>query len=303
MKIDLDHLPGRKQQELERALAIAQNEFQDALALGTSAWKREAAIHSIILFGSYARGDWVDERHTGKGYQSDYDLLIIVNHKKLVEHYELWDRLWDRLYWDRGINTPVNFIVHTLEEVNCALAEGRYFFVDIYREGIELLGNKGTKLRSPRKLSAQTALDMAEEYAGFWISCAKASLKMAHLAIGENELSEAAFNLHQATERAYNALLLTLTNYTPSTHNINALRSRAEGLDQTLIDAWPRTTKAETAPFNKLVDAYVKARYSSRFRIDRETLDRQIAGIERLHALVELACEARLVELQGNVED
>ena len=89
MKTDLDHLPGHKQRELQRILDVLHEEFEDATTLGTSSWKRKARIRSVILFGSYARGDWVDERHIGKGYQSDYDLLIIVNHAKLKEFYEL----------------------------------------------------------------------------------------------------------------------------------------------------------------------------------------------------------------------
>src|SRR3546814_13495534 len=54
-------------------------EFEDALALATQQWKKRGRIEKIILYDSYARGDWVDEPHTAKGYRSDFDLLIIVN--------------------------------------------------------------------------------------------------------------------------------------------------------------------------------------------------------------------------------
>jgi predicted nucleotidyltransferase/HEPN domain-containing protein len=298
MKTDLDHLPGHKQRELQRVLDIVHEEFEDATTLGTSQWKRKARIRSVILFGSYARGGWVDERHTSKGYQSDYDLLIIVNHQKPTEHYELWDRLWDRLFREKGISTPVNFIVHTLAEVNDALSLGRYFFVDIYREGIELYGTKGTKLQTPKPLAPQPALEMAEEHAGFWIGNVKTSLKVARFCISEGDLNRAAFDLHQATEAAYNAFLLTLTNYCPATHNLNALRGLAEGMDERLIDAWPRATKSDTKPFNKLVDAYVKARYSRHYKIDTETLEWLIARIEHLHDVIEVACKKRIAELK-----
>jgi predicted nucleotidyltransferase len=45
-------------------------------------WKKKGRILKIILYGSYARGGWVDEPHTAKGYQSDFDLLIIVSDKR-----------------------------------------------------------------------------------------------------------------------------------------------------------------------------------------------------------------------------
>ena len=42
-------------------------------------------IAMIILFGSYARGDWVQHEykmgHTTYLYQSDFDIMIIVNDK------------------------------------------------------------------------------------------------------------------------------------------------------------------------------------------------------------------------------
>lgn len=78
MRSGLDHLPPQKQRELERVVQIIFEEFEDALALATQDWKRKGRIAKIILYGSYARGGWVDEPHTAKGYQSDYDLLIVV---------------------------------------------------------------------------------------------------------------------------------------------------------------------------------------------------------------------------------
>src|SRR3546814_21134505 len=85
MRSGLDHLPAQKQRELERVVQIIFEEFDDALALATQDWKRKGRISKIILYGSYARGGWVDEPHTAKGYQSDYDLLIIVNDKRLTD--------------------------------------------------------------------------------------------------------------------------------------------------------------------------------------------------------------------------
>src|SRR3546814_949099 len=80
-------------------------------------------------YGSYARGGWVDEPHTAKGYRSDFDLLIIVNDKRLTDKIDFWSKLDDRLTRelaiDKTLHTPVNFIVHTLQEVNDGLAQDR----------------------------------------------------------------------------------------------------------------------------------------------------------------------------------
>src|SRR3546814_4659662 len=58
---------------------------------------RRSSYLKIILYGSYARGGWVDEPHTAKGYQSDFDLLIIVNDDRLTDRVEYWSKLDERL--------------------------------------------------------------------------------------------------------------------------------------------------------------------------------------------------------------
>src|SRR5476651_479312 len=135
MRDTLDHLPATKQRELERVVQILFEQFADATAIATSDWKKEARIEKVILYGSYARGGWVDEPHTAKGYQSDFDLLIIVNDKRLTDRIDYWSKLEDHLNRELAITktlkTPVNFIVHTLQEVNDGLAHGRYFFMDV----------------------------------------------------------------------------------------------------------------------------------------------------------------------------
>jgi predicted nucleotidyltransferase len=97
MKTDLDHLPPQKQREIERVVQLIFEEFDDALALAKHEWKKAGRILKVILYGSYARGTYVDEPHTAKGYQSDYDLLIIVNDKRLADRVKYWSRLDDRL--------------------------------------------------------------------------------------------------------------------------------------------------------------------------------------------------------------
>jgi predicted nucleotidyltransferase len=77
MRSDLDLLPPAKQRELERVVQIIFEEFEDALLLSsTTSGRKKGRIQKIILYGSYARGTWVDEPHTANGYQSDYDLLV-----------------------------------------------------------------------------------------------------------------------------------------------------------------------------------------------------------------------------------
>jgi len=176
MKTDLDHLPANKQRELERVKAIIFEEFEDAIALGTMGWKKKGRIDKVILYGSYARGGWVDEPHTAKGYRSDFDLLIIVNDKRLTDKIDFWSKLDDRLTRelaiDKTLHTPVNFIVHTLQEVNDGLAHGRYFFMDVAGDGIALYEYDDKELHKPKPKTPEQALAMAQEYFDEWFPLA-----------------------------------------------------------------------------------------------------------------------------------
>ena len=60
MRSDIDHLPAGKQRELERVVQILFEEFEDARGNPTGE-KKLGRILKVILYGSYARGGWVDE--------------------------------------------------------------------------------------------------------------------------------------------------------------------------------------------------------------------------------------------------
>jgi predicted nucleotidyltransferase/HEPN domain-containing protein len=304
MRTDLDHLPTAKQRELERVVEILFEEFEEARGLSTQEWKKKGRILKIILYGSYARGGWVDEPHTAKGYQSDFDLLIIVNDKRLTDRVAYWAKAEERLNRELAITktlkTPVNFIVHTLHEVNDGLVHGRYFFMDVAREGIALYQSDDSELAEPKPKTPAQALAMAKEYFGEWMPQATAFYKMSAEGLREGSLKQAAFVLHQATESLYHCVLLVCTFYTPHVHNLGFLRTQAERIDRRLAYVWPTDSRRERAMFEKLKDAYVKARYSKHYRITAEELGWLGARVEELAGVVAAVCLERIEALEWN---
>ncbi|PDT81742.1 nucleotidyltransferase and HEPN domain-containing protein [Sinorhizobium sp. BJ1] len=295
MRSSLEHLPEKKQRELARVVEIIHEEFSDALEGSSAAFKKRGRILKIILFGSYARGTFVDEPHTMKGYRSDYDILVIVNSKKLAEP-EHWDKATDRLMWDKGISTPVGLIVHGAREVNNFLADGQYFFVDILREGIELYALDDRPLAEPKRLVPADALRVAKEHFEKHFKNATDFAEGSRFYLDKSNLALAAFVLHQAVESAYSCLLLTLTNYSPPSHNLKFLRGLAEDQDRRLVEAWPRDQHRYAAWYNILNEAYVKARYSKHFEITDEALAWLLERTEHLHQIVMVICKERLEE-------
>jgi uncharacterized protein len=304
MRTDLSHLPPHKQRELDRVVQIIFEEFEDALSLA-SGWKKKARIDKILLYGSYARGGWVDEPHTAKGYRSDFDILVMVSDKRLTDRATFWLTLEDRLNREFGITqtlrTPVNFIVHTLDEVNGGLAQGRYFFMDIARDAIALYQLAETDLHEPQPRTPAEALAMAQEYFDEWLPSALALKEGADFYVSRARLKEAAFSLHQATERLYHCVLLVVTFHSPHSHNLAFLRVQAERIDPRLADAWPRGNRRQRALFEKLKEAYIKARYSKHYRISETELTWLGEQVQTLSQIVETMCAERLAELATKV--
>lgn len=305
MRADLDHLPEVQQAELARVRDTLMAEFTQAISTATQPWKKNGRILKIILFGSYARDDWVDEPENG--YQSDFDLLVIVSHEDLTDVAAYWYIAEDKILHDPAVHRPVNIIVHTLDEVNKALQRGEYFWVDIVRDGVVLYELPQHALAAPKPLTAADAYQMASRYVeekfgdiAVWIETADAQRNRKDDVIRYRR--HAAFNLHQATEAAYACFLLVRTLYFPRSHNIKFLRSLAEDKEPRLIDAWPRGTRIERRRFELLKRAYVEARYSPNYEISADDLNALASSVNRLRDIVEKLCLERLDYLRAEAD-
>ena len=300
MRSDISFLPQGKQDELAFVVRTIRNGFGFATARKTQPHLRAAKLLKIILFGSYSRGDWVEDP-TGR-YFSDYDLLIVVNHEALTDWDEYWDKTDRRLIAansaGRDLRTPHSLIVHSLDDVNEQLRLGRYFFMDLVRDGIQLFDEGDLSFAEPQPLSPAQALTETRNYYQGWFESSADFLQASYDAMAREKLKLAAFLMHQAAERAYHCLLLVRTLYSPKTHKLGKLREAAEQLDRRFETIWPNTLKSERRCFGLLVDAYVKARYSPEYRITKEQLDWLGERVKLLLDLVERASRERLMVLE-----
>lgn len=295
MRRDLEHLPEAARAELREVVRIVFGEFEDALAGRNAPHRKAGRILKIILFGSYARGDWVADP-IGR-YFSDFDILVVVNHDELVDG-EYWSLAEDRLVREHdagdSVVTPVNLIVHSLADIDRQLKRGRPFFTDIVRDGIVLYEAPNHPFVRPKPLSPEASRVEAMTYFDEWLPSAKKRYDIAQYSREKGYLKDAAFDLHQASERLYHCVLLVFTLYSTKSHKLNFLRSRAESLSSSLIDAWPRRSRFEQRCFELLRRAYVEARYSPHYQITPDELDWLVDRVGVLLELGEAACRARL---------
>jgi len=296
MRTDLDHLPERNRRDLERAVEILFSEFDDATALATRGWKKQGRILKIVLFGSFARGDWVADPKGG--YFSDYDLLVVVSDRRLTDTLEFWakadDHLTRAVTIEKSISAPVNFIVHDLKDVNEQLRHGRPFFVDIARDGIALYEMEGCAFEEPHHLTRAKRQAEAQRSFNQWFVSASEFRTLAEMALQQGMNNKASFLFHQAGEHFYHCLLQVLTLYSPKSHKLNFLRSQSESHEPRLIEVWPRNTRFGKRCFELLRRAYVDARYSPHYQITPEELEWIGERIEILQSLVRQICDERL---------
>ena len=282
MNNSLQQLPLTKQEELQH--------LTDLL----SSYKE---VEMVILFGSYARGGYVEDTYVENGilyeYKSDYDLLVVTRNDDLKANFKIETRVGE-LQAIRMVKTPVSLIFHSGKHLNQALREGNYFFKDIKKEGIVLYDTGTVTLQNPKKLTAEEARQKAQGYFDQWFEGANRFLKFYDTAYKNDYLHEAAFLLHQATERFYTTILLVYTDYRPKEHNLERLNLRVKNCDPRFA-VFPQDTDEEKRLFELLRKAYVDARYKmEEYSITKAELDYLAEKVERLKGLVEKFCGEKI---------
>jgi len=275
---------------VKTSIAYLPQDKQDQLAQVVQGIVDMIQPEKVILYGSYARNKWVEDTHMEghilHEYVSDYDLLIITQRGENREESDIEEMVESRF----DLNTPVSPIAHTIDFVNARLREGHYFFSDIKEEGVLLYDAGNIPLAKPGVLTPAERKQIAADDFDYWFSAAQVYLKTTQFLKNEKNLNEAAFVLHQATERAYAAVLLVFTGYKPRTHNLGKLLHKCKEFAPELAEVFPRKPKEEKYLFELLKKAYIDARYKKNYKITEEQLNTLIDRIKQTHAIVERTC-------------
>ncbi|MFC1677985.1 HEPN domain-containing protein [Planctomycetota bacterium] len=283
MKDSLNHLPQRKKGELARIVSIIRDAVPQA--------------EMIILFGSYARGDAVEdvtvEGNTTYEYSSDFDILVIVKSKSLADNLDLWYSIEDEA-GKLPVQTPVKIIAHDIGFVNRKLKRGQYFFRDIKKEGIILYDSKNCELAEPKEPTAEERLEQAKKDFKQRFKRANGAYGMYKDALRKHEYNWAAFMLHQTAECYYSTVLLVHTNYKPKTHDLDTLRRLSANHDPALFKVFPLRTRHEKRRFDLLRQAYVGARYHEDYKITPQELKYLARCVELLKEQTETSCEKKM---------
>jgi predicted nucleotidyltransferase len=276
MKESIAHLPTNKQHEIRIITEII---------------KEVVNPEMIILFGSYARGSYVEDRYISNGitfeYISDYDFLVVTKDNP-EKSYAQESKIVAKA---DQFEPPVNLEIHDIDYINKGLEWGEYFWVDIVKEGI-LMYDKGTvKFVEPRILTPAEQREKAQRYFDTWFPQGSAFLQGARFHKERGFLKIADFELHQATESLYYAFLLVFTDYKPKTHNLWKLRKKAKPYSEEFFHVFrAETDKKEEQLFELLKQGYVDARYREDFTITEDDLTTLLERVNLMIPLVERIC-------------
>ena len=204
MKRSIKRLPKRTQEEL----AVLQELILQYLV----------NVRMIILYGSYARGEYViwDETYDERGgltyYQSDLDILVICDTGDAIKAENHANAFvvprYDKRMEGRRHPAPPQIIVESTTTFNRAIRRKHYFFYEALRDGILLYDDGTFQIGKPEKLPYREIKQYAEEeYAGCF-DMAEGLLRHGKLAQVEKEYKLGSFFLHQACERYYKTYML-----------------------------------------------------------------------------------------------
>ncbi len=259
-------------------------------------------IAFVILFGSFARGTWVRDRYVESGityeYASDYDFLVITKTNKQASNGSAFDlerkikkEIKEVGYLDSVHKTHI--IIEPIDRVNDELEKSQYFFSDIKNEGILLYNSGEFELSKPKTLNAEERVKISEEDYRHWMTKAEEFLENCEFNFNKESYSNAAFQLHQATESLYNCALLTLTSYKPKSHDLEELNQLCAAQSNDFLTVFPLASQEQKDCFKLLQKAYIDARYNKHYKITQEQLNYLIGRVEKLKKVVEKICKEK----------
>ena len=259
----------------------------------------------IILYGSYARGTYVsyDEREEfgiPTSFKSDYDILVINSawgyekiENKLVSVRNIYDKRGDHRY-----RVPVQFIHDSIKKVNEDLKYSRYFYTELKRDGIMLYNSGNNKLARRKPLNFGEIKKQGEEYFREKFAKARLFIEQAVFMYDKEEYVMSSFNLHQACENLFNAIMLTFTLKNDKEHNLEELFKASRGYAPELIRVFPVGNEEEERLFKILVCSYIEARYNPEFKVSREDVEDLMVKVEKFEEVTKQVCERRIKEYE-----
>ncbi|MEN5232923.1 nucleotidyltransferase domain-containing protein [Sphingobacterium faecium] len=253
----------------------------------------------IILYGSYARGEFKDQVYIKNGiryfYISDYDIIVVTN-KTNIKEYELANELEKRI----SARPDINFFMYDIKYLNQELVTGNFFFVPVYFEGVMLYDNGKSQLCTPKPLSIDQIRKNITEYYDFWMGNAETFFAHFHfdyelMLQGKSRAGLNAWFLFQTVESIYSTLQLVFIGIKPKLHNLYKYRRSVSSISEELNAIFPDVQEGnERRLFDLLNRAYISGKYKIDFEVDIEDLKEISSRLGEMIEVTHRLCTDRI---------
>ena len=253
----------------------------------------------IFLYGSYARGDWVNGPHVqGRGRltirkRSDYDIFVVTRFAYTAKDTALWDKVKAELA-KMDLSTLVRIIPREIDFVNYKLRQGQYFFTEICEQGIILYDSEEVELSDRKELNPTETKEIAQSTFDEAFTRAKQFYGSSETNLEKKWYNLAAFELHQAVEHSYKTVLLIFGGECPQEHHLDVLGDLAADYCPELKGLIPRESDREKQLFELLDYAYIGARYDREYKITKQQLEQLAPCVRKLHEVTERICKEKI---------
>lgn len=234
----------------------------------------------VILYGSYARGTYVDcdcrtEFGVTNYFLSDYDILIVTKWRLGLKEQNVYSKISDRFFenMNRGLRTKPQYINENITHLNKHLELGQYFYAEIVEQGVMLYDSGEYKLSECRELNYAEIYKIAQDYYDDKFHYAERFLYHGEIDYKDKEYKICSFQLHQATESYLKTIPLVYILYGYKEHELRFLIEKCKTHTLELATVFPCDTEEEKRLFNLLQDAYVQARYNKDFVVTKADID------------------------------
>jgi len=280
MKKSLSSLPEYKVNELSTITEIILKELDD--------------VQMVILFGSYARGNWVEDVCTGEDYtyeyKSDFDILVVTKYAEAANNADLQRKVESKL---NRTETTANLIFHDIQYVNSQLNERRCFFSDIREEGIMLYDSGRFRFAKKRKTNLEKRKQIAQQNFDEWYEKATHFYNHFQYDLEKKWYNEALFELYQSIKCFYTTILLVFGGYKPQSCDIEKLGRYVASYEPAFLTVFPCTTDRQDKIFKLLNNAQTHTCSEDSYNITKVDLAHLEQCTQKLMELTQEICKKK----------
>jgi HEPN domain-containing protein len=197
----------------------------------------------------------------------------------------------------------ITIIVHGLQTVTNAIAQGSRFFTLACRDGMQLYSAKGLGLNIDYPdLNPATTFAKAQKHYFHRFGMACGFMESASTSYDNGFYSNCMFELHQCMEQACIAVIRVYMAYRSDMHNLARLLNLCKCFSDGQVELFPIRNEDDNRLFQLLVKSYSDTRYKDDYKIVDHDADELCTQVRAFLDLIKKLCNKRLGEYRQDAE-